>query len=55
MTDILTVVEIQAATEIVHPLVATGEGIARWWSPDVVSKGRLCSPLAFYACLPCQF
>lgn len=39
MADILNVVDIQASAETVYPLVATGAGIARWWSPDVVVEG----------------
>lgn len=35
MPDILNVVDIKAAVEEVYALVATGKGIARWWSPDV--------------------
>lgn len=39
MADILQVVDIQMPAEKVYPLVATGAGIAQWWSPDVVSEG----------------
>ena len=39
MVDILNVVDIQMPSEAVYSLVSTGEGIARWWTPNVVSEG----------------
>jgi len=35
MAQILNVVDIQAPIDKVHTLVATGEGIAQWWTPTV--------------------
>lgn len=39
MPDILNVVDIKAPVAEVHALVATGDGIARWWSTTVESSG----------------
>lgn len=39
MPDIQNVVDIQSPIEAVHSLVASGEGIAKWWSPTVESDG----------------
>ena len=38
MPNILNVVDVQAPCETVHRLVATAEGISRWWTPTVTSK-----------------
>ncbi len=36
MADIKHSVQIPAAPAVIYPLVATAEGLARWWSADVV-------------------
>ncbi len=35
MPDIKHLIQIDAAPQLVHPLVATAEGFSRWWAADV--------------------
>jgi hypothetical protein len=37
MPDIKHAIQIDAAPQVVHPLVASGEGFSRWWAADVTA------------------
>jgi uncharacterized protein YndB with AHSA1/START domain len=40
MPDIKHSIQIDAPPELVHPLVATSEGLSRWWASDVTEDKR---------------
>jgi len=40
MADIKHAIQIEAAPQVVHPLVATAEGFSRWWAADVTEDKK---------------
>jgi len=38
MPDIRHSIQVDAAAQLVHPLVASAEGFSRWWASDVTEN-----------------